>query len=78
MANVFQIIATDKYHPSFETDIVNVDYHAEISTAGPRTVCGIQLDGEDGVAAGPTKAGPVTCPLCHSIIKEIKAMRKWE
>lgn len=78
MANVFQIIASDKDHPSFEPDLILADYHVEIGTAGARTVCGIQLEGEDGVTAGPIKVGPVTCPICRNIIKEIKAIRKWE
>lgn len=78
MAEVFQMVATDKNHPAFEPGLINGDYHAAISGDSIRTICGIQLDGEDGVAAGPTKEGPVTCGICYSIIEEIKSIRNWK
>ncbi len=78
MAQVFQMIATDENDPYFDASIVNGDYHAKISYAGPRTVCGFQLDGDDGVAGGKPIKGFITCSGCLSIVREIKSMRNCE
>lgn len=77
MANVFQMIATNREHPRFEESIVNSDFHISTSSDEGRTLCGIQLDGDDGVAPGETIQGVVTCPSCYGTIEEIKAIKKW-
>ncbi len=77
MARVFQMVITNKNEPFFERETVDGSFHVEISYAGPRTLCGIQLDGDDGIAAGPEIQGRVTCFGCLSIISEIKKLRKW-
>lgn len=74
---VFQMVATDKKNSSFEPNTINDDFHAEISLGGPRTVCGIQLNGDDGVAPGSDEGGFVTCPQCAYIIEEIQGMKNW-
>lgn len=77
MATVFQFIATDAEHENFESELLNGDWHVGLSLDN-RTVCGIQLDGDDGYAAGPEKTGVVTCPICLCIIDEIKGIRNWK
>ena len=78
MADVFQIIAVDIEHPWFEPDLVeNGFWHAAYSIDDPRTICGIQLVGEDGISAGPTKKGKVTCPTCRNIIAQIQSIKNW-
>jgi hypothetical protein len=71
---VFQMIATDRDHLYFEEAMIDGTYHVEVSHAGPRTLCGIQLDGDDGVAGGQRIEGKVTCLGCLSVIRDIKAM----
>lgn len=77
MANVVQIIATNDEHPDFESSIINDAWHVVIEGDAIRTACGIQLEGDDGYAAGPTKTGYVTCPLCLNLIRQFKKIRKW-
>ena len=79
MATVFQIISTGEYTGVFfDSDLVESGYwHAGDSVDDPRTICGVQLVGEDGIAAGPTKEGKVTCPTCRKIIKQIQAIKNW-
>jgi predicted Fe-S protein YdhL (DUF1289 family) len=74
MMRVFQMIATDKNHEYFESALIDGAYHVAVQYAGPRTLCGIQLDGEDGVADGEVIEGKVTCRGCFLLIEEIKAM----
>lgn len=58
MANVFQVIAKDKEDRWFDKDLVDSgDWHAKMSIDDPRTVCGIQLVGEDDIAQGAIKEG---------------------
>lgn len=78
MAKVVQIIATDEKHPHFEPGIINKNWHAVVCYGiGPRTVCGIQLEGEDGYIGGETQDRRVTCLQCRGIIREIQAIRNW-
>jgi len=78
MARVFQMIATDRDHECFEPPLIDGTYHVEAKYHGPRTLCGIQLDGDDGVAGGEVIEGPVTCRGCLLLIREIKAIKKYE
>lgn len=77
MAKVIQMVATNPNDRHFAGDLVNDLWHLPIATAGPRTLCGIQLDGDDGVAGGDEKEGRVTCLVCQGTIREIKAIRNW-
>jgi len=70
---VFQLIATNPEDLHFEINLIDDTYHAAI-TITHRTVCGVQLDGDDGIGAENTVDGEVTCRVCKSIIEEIKAM----
>ncbi len=76
MTIVVQLIITDADNRHFEPGLINGDWHASLSIDN-RTVCGIQLDGDDGYA-GEAAEGVVTCPICLVIIEEIKAMRNWK
>lgn len=78
MATVFQIVATNENGLS-ETGIVGTgEWHASVSIDDPRTVCGIQLMGEDGYCAGPDKQGRVTCGICRSVIEQVQAIKQWK
>lgn len=77
MAKVIQIIATDRRNPYFEPQTVTDDWHAVSSIDAPRTVCGYQLEGDDGTGPGPEREGRVTCPTCRKIIEEIQAIEGW-
>lgn len=79
MAEIVQIIATNKSDRNFEPQIVNDDWHGVISYGlGPRTVCGIQLEGDDGYTGGESKNGFITCHVCLGIVREIKAIQRWQ
>ncbi len=69
---VVQIVTLDSDDPYYEANIVTDHWHGVLSYAGPRTICGIQLDNEDGYGPSPSqKDKPVTCPHCITIINEI-------
>ena len=55
MARIFQIIATNKNDKHFEPATVNGEWHTSIQV--DRSLCGIQLDGDDGYSSGNSKAG---------------------
>ena len=74
MARVIQIIEAE----SVDENLVNGAWHSAVSYPYPHTVCGVQLEGEDGVKASPEIEGRVTCRVCISVITEIKALRKWK
>lgn len=76
MARVYQLIKSEEEHERFEPGLVNGDWHAPIAHTGT-TVCGVQLDGDDGITTGPIKDGPITCPTCLAIVSEIKAIREY-
>lgn len=80
MAEVFQIVATNAEDRHFEPDLVRSgEWHAAISAGtGPRTICGIQLEGDDGYSSGETKQGRVTCFGCRSLLAEIQAIKNWK
>lgn len=80
MAKVFKIIQTEnnREFELFGASLVTNDNHVALSYAGPRTVCGIQLDGDDGIASGDTFEGEITCISCYRIIVEIKSIRNWQ
>jgi hypothetical protein len=79
MANVVKIIATNESDRHFEPELLNSDWHGVVSYGlGPRTVCGIQLEGDDGYAGGESKRGFITCPACLGIVREIKAIQHWQ
>lgn len=71
MAKVIQIIEATK------EDEISA-WHAIVSYPYPHTVCGVQLEGEDGVVSSPEVEGRVTCLVCQSIIVEIKSIRNWK
>ena len=77
MADVVQVIATDRNHPDFEEGIVNGDWHATLCVDAVRTVCGIQLEGDDGYGPSDSKQGKVTCPLCRSILGQVQNIKRW-
>jgi hypothetical protein len=76
MAKVFQIVASGEDSLRFADDLVNGDWHADLRLTNT-TVCGIQLDGDDGVTPGRSKEGEVTCLTCRSIIEEIQSIKNW-
>lgn len=78
MARVFRMIATDRDHDYFEPSLIDGTYHVATIYGGPRTLCGIQLDGDDGVDGGEEVEGPVTCHGCLLLIREIKAIENYE
>jgi len=78
MAKVIQVVATDKNHQCYDSKIVDDAYwHASYSVDDIRTICGMQLAGEDGIAPGPTREGTVTCPTCRKILSEIQSIKNW-
>lgn len=72
MVKVIQIIATNAEDKYFESQLIDGNWHAFIYYPELRTVCGIQLQGEDGYAGGETKNGKVTCRVCIGVIEAIK------
>ena len=79
MAKIVQIVATDPDNPNFEADLAEAGTWHAIATAGDavRTVCGVQLEGDDGYGPGDDKEGKVTCQLCRSILADIQAIKGW-
>lgn len=77
MATVVQIIATNENDPHFEANMVNNDWHAMYFIDAPRTVCGVQLEGDDGYAPGPEKSGRVTCEACRIALDQIQSIKRW-
>lgn len=79
MADILKLVDLNKDHPMYERSVVeDGDWHAFIGLGGDlRTVCGIQLDGDDGYGPGPVHKGPVTCDHCRTVIVQIKKMRNW-
>jgi len=72
MARVIQIIAAD------DDNYVSDKWHCVCGYPYPRTACGYQMEGEDGVVTSPEKEGVATCGTCQRIIQEIKAIRAWK
>jgi len=75
MAKVLQIESVGN---AVDENYVNGAWHAVLAYPYPHTVCGIQLEGEDGVIASKEVDGVVTCNVCIGIISETKAIRKWK
>lgn len=71
VATIFQIIK------AFDNGLVDGEWHTYVMFPYPHTVCGIQLEGEDGVVAGPEYQGRVTCSTCRRILEEIQSIKKW-
>lgn len=71
MAKIFQIVESE------DDSLLNEWWHVAVSYPWAHTVCGVQLEGDDGVVAGKEKNGIATCPVCIGIIEEIKAIRNW-
>lgn len=76
MAGVFQLIATNKDDANFEEALIDGVWHFALNMDCMRTACGVQLDGDDGYAAGPSKAGRVTCKLCRSVINQVRIFKE--
>ncbi len=77
MATVFQMVATNEAGGS-ESFVADGEWHAGISVDDPRTVCGIQCNGEDGYEPGPEKKGRVTCKVCRNILNQIQSIKGWK
>lgn len=79
MATVFQMIVSNKNarHHYAAVSVVDEKWHAAFSVGSPKTVCGIQLEGDDGVVSGPEKEGRVTCPTCRAVIEQIQNIKNW-
>lgn len=72
---VVQIVTLDSDAKYYESNIITDHWHGILSYSGPRTICGIQLDNEDGYGPGvPQMASRVTCSHCITIINEILDM----
>lgn len=82
MANVFQIVrnedASETEMRYFDESLVAESWHASVSVSHPMTLCGIQLEGEDGVMAGPSKSGRVTCAVCRAYLEQVQSIRNWK
>lgn len=76
MARVFQIIATNENDRHFEPQLINGEWHTAIQ--GDRSLCGIQLDGDDGYWLSEYREGVVTCPQCLFVIRGVKKIRNWQ
>ena len=57
---------------------VSDEWHCVCSYPYPRTACGIQLEGEDGIVVSPEVSGYVTCGTCQRVIAEMKSVRNWK
>lgn len=79
MAKIVQIEATNPDDKHYEAQLVEADEWHAITSAGPciRTVCGIQLEGDDGYHSGDERQGRVTCRTCRSILTDIQAIKRW-
>lgn len=78
MAEVFQLITTDINNKWHEDALIDGTWHVDYSYDGTRrTLCGVQLDGDDGIGPGPSRKGRVTCILCRGVIQQIKAIKNW-
>lgn len=80
MATVFQLVLSgERTLAPVDHDLVNVGHwHVGISTSHPITLCGIQLEGEDGITVGPEKEGRVTCPICRRVIEQVQSIKNWK
>ena len=78
MAAVFQIIATSDQGLCEDGIVGTGEWHAGISVDAPRTLCGVQLEGDDGYGPGPEKEGKVTCRTCRSVLAQVQSIRKWK
>lgn len=72
MARVIKIISAN------DESYVSDSWHCVCSFPYPRTACGYQLEGEDGVVASPEVEGCVTCGTCQRVIEEMKSVRNWK
>lgn len=80
MATVVKFAATNAMNKHYEDNIVDAgQWHAFI-TAGddPRTICGIQMNGEDGYAPLHEKNGKVTCMTCRSLLEAYQSIKNWK
>jgi len=80
MATVVQFGATDAKHKCYEPNTAESgEWHAFV-TAGddPRTICGIQMNGEDGYAPLYEKEGKVSCITCRSLLEAYQAIKNWK
>jgi hypothetical protein len=72
MSKVIKIIATNENDKNFEAQLVNDEWHGFIEFPEMRTICGIQLQGDDGYAGSDEADGNITCGICTGIIEAIK------
>ena len=78
MARIIQIIATDENDRYFESALIDGAWHGIIFYPEPRTVCGVQLDGDDGIGATDAIEGKITCKICRGVVAEIQSIKKWK
>jgi hypothetical protein len=72
MARIIQIIEAD------DSNYVSDEWHCVCAYPYPRTACGYQLEGEDGVVASPEIEGHVTCGTCQRVIEDMQSVRNWK
>ena len=78
MAKVLKLIATDIDNRHFESGLIDGKWHGVMRYPELRTICGVQLDGDDGIGATEQREGRVTCPLCRGMLRELQAIKNWE
>lgn len=75
MAKVVKFVPTNEETTwGNSLNLLNNDTHA---TSGERTLCGVQLDGDDGIKPLFFDCH-VTCEICIGIIKDVKKLRRWQ
>lgn len=77
MAEVLRLVATDRGNPGFDEHLIDGSWHATYIPDAWRTVCGVQLEGDDGIGPGSSKQGRVTCDQCRNILEQIQSIKSW-
>jgi hypothetical protein len=78
MAQVFQFVATGEDVPHADLSVVGGGVWHVAGPIDNHSLCGTQMDGDDGYMPGPAKSGRVTCWQCREIIAAVKKIRGWE
>jgi hypothetical protein len=76
MAQVFQFVATGEDVPHADLSMIDGSWHVA-EPIESRSLCGIQMDGDDGYAPGENKNGRVTCHHCRKIIETVQQIEDW-
>jgi hypothetical protein len=67
---VFKFKATDRTNKHFDDSIVD-DGRTHAALNGERTLCGIQMDGDDGYTPGEFVNEELTCALCLRVVDAV-------